>query len=146
MITPELAMNPRPSCDVYDLFPNADDLIKETPKGYILEGDGIKLPFWAIASDPLTVQGCDMALTKFLDGSPVATRHRANRFIIANMCPKCHRDLDFIFKLMGQEGLIMHNRAHERDGFVEALKTIRDSSKESHTKGAINVLIKEMTR
>jgi hypothetical protein len=132
------------SCDTYKLFPDADKLIKETPKGYILEGNGIKLPFWAIASDPLTVQGYDMALTKFLDGSPVATRYRANRFIIANMCPKCHRDLDFIFKLMGQEGLVLHQRAHERDRFIEAIKVIRDGSFEPYTIEAIDNLIKEM--
>jgi hypothetical protein len=145
MITPELSSYPRPSCAVYDLFPNADDLIKETPKGYVREGE-LKIPFWAIASDPLKVPDCDIALTKFIDGSPMAVRYRTCNFVIARLCPKCYRDLDFVFKLMGQEGLIMHNRAHERDGFVEALKTIRDSSKESHTIGAINVLIKEMTR
>jgi hypothetical protein len=43
---------------------------------------------------------------------------------------------------MGQEGLIMHERAHERDGIVEALKTIRDCSKETHTQKAIDALIK----
>ena len=144
MITPELATWPRPSCDVYNLFPNADDLIKETPKGYILEGDGIKIPFWAIASDPLKVPDCDMALTKFLDGSPVATRHRANRFIIANMCPKCHRDLDFIRKVLGEDGLVLHQRAHERERFIEAIKVIRDGSFEPYTIEAINNLIKEM--
>jgi hypothetical protein len=131
------------SCDVYKLFPNADDLIKETPKGYILEGDGIKIPFWAIASDPLTVQGCDMALTKFLDGSPVATRHRANRFVIANMCPECHRDLDFIFRLMGQEGLRLHQSAHERKALIEKLEDIRDNTTDRATREALFDLIKE---
>ena len=144
MITPELARNILPSCDVYRLWNNADTLIKETPKGYILEGDGIKIPFWAIASDPLRVPDCDMALTKALDGTPVATRHRANRFIIANMCPKCYRDLDFISKVLGEDGLVLHQRAHEREKFIDAIKVIRDDSFELHTIEAINNLIREM--
>lgn len=131
-------------CGVYKLFPNADDLIKETPKGYILEGDGIKLPFWAIASDPLRVPDCDMALTKALDGTPVATRHRANRFIIANMCSRCYRDLDHVFKYLGQEGLRVHQRAHELDDFINKLEDIRDNTTDRETREALFDLIKEM--
>jgi len=70
------------SCNVYDLFPNADQLITETPKGHIISVDELKIPFWAIQGDPLNVPGCQMALVKFLDGSPIAVRYRISQFVI----------------------------------------------------------------
>lgn len=87
MITPEIAMNPRPSCDVYELFgDNADDLIKGKPLGYVLESgsphieDSLKIQFWGIHIDPLHVPGCALYLIKFLDGSAVAVRYHWNHF------------------------------------------------------------------
>jgi hypothetical protein len=72
-----LTMEPG-SCDVARLFPNAEETIKGNPIGYILEGlPGlpIKHMHWGVAPDPLKVSGCQMALVKFLDGSPVAVRY-----------------------------------------------------------------------
>jgi hypothetical protein len=129
-------------CSAEALWENAKQLITETPKGYVDNGN-VKHPFWAIASDPLQVPGCQMALVKFLDGSPVAVRWPVRNFVIARMCSRCHRDLDFIREVLGEQGLALHLRAHERDDFIKTLKEIRDNSNESHTRDALNVLIKE---
>jgi hypothetical protein len=87
-----------------------------------------------------------MALIKFLDGSPVAVRYKRFQFVEARMCPKCYRDLDFIFSLRGQEGLIQHWRSHEVDNHIEALKIIRDLSKETYTQAGIDAIIKVMKK
>jgi hypothetical protein len=139
-------------CDVYTLWTNADQLIRETPKGYILDGE-LKHPFWAIASDPLggvplalKEYQTQMALVKFLDGSPVAVRYRTNQFVIANMCPKCHRDLDFIVRVLGPEGLVLHQKAHERDEIIKKLETIRDDTIDRATRESLFDLIKDMKK
>jgi hypothetical protein len=129
-------------CSAEALWDNAKQLITETPKGYVDDGN-VKHPFWAIASDPLQVPGCQMALVKFLDGSPVAVRWPIRNFVIARMCSRCHRDLDFIRRVLGEQGLAEHLRVHERDDFIKTLKEIRDNSNEAHTRDALNVLIKE---
>jgi hypothetical protein len=131
------------SCDVYILWPNADQLIQETPIGYVLDGE-LKHPFWAIQDDPLHVYKCQMALTKFLDGSPVAVRYYKHLFVEASMCPRCHRDLDFIHRVLGPDGLKMHERAHERQDMIERLKEIRDGSCDILTQEALDNFIKEI--
>ena len=87
MITPELAMNPRPSCNVYDLFGvDADKLLKQRPLGYVIESgspyreDSLKIQFWGIHADPLHVPDCALYLVKFLDGSAVTVRYHWNHF------------------------------------------------------------------
>lgn len=76
-------------CSVKALFPNADELITQSPIGYINEsgGGGIKTEFWARATDPLiklglTKPGCEMFLVKFLDGSPVAVRYDSQNVVL----------------------------------------------------------------
>ena len=68
------------SCDVDVLFPNAAAKIKGYPMYSMVNRGGPKgldtrSECWAIADDPLKVQGCVMGLVKFLDGSPVAVRY-----------------------------------------------------------------------
>jgi hypothetical protein len=127
-------------CSAETLWDNADQLITEIPKGYVQDGD-LKHPFWAIASDPLQVPGCQMALIKYLDGTPMAVRWPIKDFVNANMCPRCYRDLDFIKRVLGEEGLEYHRRAHEQADFFQTLKEIRDNSSEAHTHDALNVLM-----
>jgi len=72
-------------CDVRVLFPDAEELLRHDPYGYVEEPTGppehrhtlyLKTAYWAIKDDPLKVQGCVMALVEFLDGSPVAVRYK----------------------------------------------------------------------
>jgi hypothetical protein len=127
-------------CSAESLWSDPKELMKVSPYGYVKEGD-LKIPFWATCDDPLQVPGCQMVLVKFLDGSPVAVRYKKADIVAANMCPRCYRDLDFIRKVLGEQGLAQHLRAHERDDYVKSLKEIRDNSNESHTRDALNVLI-----
>jgi len=144
MILSQLSVPRDPRCDAESLWNNPEEMMKVAPYGYVRDGD-MKIPFWATCEDPLQVPGCQMVLVKFLDGSPVAVRYKKVDIVQANMCHLCHRDLDFIFNLMGQEGLILHNRAHERDNFIKALELIRDGSRETHTRNALDGVIKVMT-
>jgi len=72
-------------CDVYHLWPNADELIRISPDLSAINPSGpmpgsfyTKSDVYALASDPLHVKGqreTRMCLVKFLDGSPVAVRY-----------------------------------------------------------------------
>ena len=139
MQTPELLR-----CDAESLWgSNVAELLKVPPYGYVKDWD-VKIPFWATCEDPLHVPGCQMVLVKFLDGSPVAVRYKKTAIVQANMCPRCYRDLDFIRRVLGDEGVAIHQRAHDRDDFLKLLEEIRDNSNEQHTLDALNVLIKEL--
>ena len=64
------------SCDVYRLFPDADNLIKADMPIGVVRGDCHISKYYATCPDPLNVPGCQMVLAKFLDDSPVAVRYR----------------------------------------------------------------------
>ncbi|MBE3145488.1 MAG: hypothetical protein IMZ61_16425 [Planctomycetes bacterium] len=129
-------------CSAESLWSDPEEMMKVPPYGYVKNGD-LKMPFWATCDDPLQVPGCQLVLVKFLDGSPVAVRYKKADIVSADMCPRCYRDLDFIRKVLGPESVILHQRTHERCDYVKPLKEIRDNSTESHTRDALNVLIKE---
>lgn len=68
-------------CSVETLFPNAEARLKGNPKGFAVNSGGpngmdTKSLIWDVAPDPCHVPGCFLALTKFLDGSPVAVRYK----------------------------------------------------------------------
>ena len=83
MITRDIATKAPLSCDVYKLFgEDADDQLLRPPLGYVFSpvnakrnDPGLRIDFWGIHADPLSVPGCALYLVKFLDDSAVVT-HR----------------------------------------------------------------------
>ena len=69
-----------PPCNVYRNFPGADEIIKKQPDYIAINTGGPKgmrtaSECWGYCDDPLKVDGCVLALVKFLDGTPVAVRY-----------------------------------------------------------------------
>jgi hypothetical protein len=67
-------------CNVYRNFPGADEIIKTAPDFIAINRGGphgidTASECWGTVEDPLKIQGCVLALVKFLDGSPVAIRY-----------------------------------------------------------------------
>ena len=68
-------------CSAEAVFGCPEELIQGPPWGYVVNQGGpngldIRIPHWGVADDPCKVPGCEMALCKFLDGSPIAVRYR----------------------------------------------------------------------
>ena len=69
-------------------------LLEEAPILYAINRGGVygldsRCAVYAVAPDPLGVPGCDICLTKWLDGTPVAIRYRRTDIKLAET------DLDY---------------------------------------------------